>query len=99
MTSALLIVLARENQSSDKRDLIVKLCRRDLISACRRQQNPSIFINESLTPSRKTILNQGGYVLEKFLKCSWKKKFVLDFFKLSDVLEMFLKKIIHVEFY
>jgi len=43
--------------------------------------------------------NQGGYVLEKFLKCSWKKKFVLDFFQLSDVLEMFLKKIIHGNFY
>ena len=44
---------------------------------------------------RKTplgIIKQGGYVLEKFLKCSWKKKFVLDFFQLSDVLEMFLKK-------
>ena len=51
----------RENQSSDKRNLIVKLCRRDLkrdlISASKRQQSPSIFINESLTPTRKTILN------------------------------------------
>ena len=44
-------------------------------------------------------INQGGYVLEKFLKCSWKKKCVHDFFQLSDVLEIFLKKIMLDKFY
>ena len=37
---------------------------------------------------------QGGYVLEMFLE----KKFAHDFFQSSDVLEMFLKKIIHGNF-
>ena len=39
----------RENQSSNKRNLIVKLCRRDLkrdlISASKRQQNPPFFLS------------------------------------------------------
>ena len=53
-----------QNQSPDKRNIIVKLCRRDLKSdifnACR-QLKPDIYINESLSPLRSTIL----YVLRQ----------------------------------
>jgi hypothetical protein len=52
------------NQQPDKRNIILKLCRRDikrdLLYACR-QLKPDIYINENLTPARNTIL----YVLRK----------------------------------
>ena len=56
-----------------------------------------LFFNNFVLRDRFHI--QGGYVLEKYLKCYWKKKIVLDFFQSSDVLEMFMKKIIHGNFY
>ena len=52
------------NQQPDKRNIIIKLCRRDqksdILNACR-QLKPDIYINESLTPIRGTIM----YVLRK----------------------------------
>ena len=46
------------NQSADKRNIIVKLCRRDLktdiFNACH-QIKPDIYVNESLSPLRSTI--------------------------------------------
>ena len=51
----------KPNQSEDRRQLIVKLCRRDLkrdiIMASKRQSSPTIFVNESLTPKRKSMLD------------------------------------------
>jgi hypothetical protein len=48
------------NQQPDTRNIIMKLCRRDvkrdLLFACR-QLKPDIYIKESLTPSRNTILD------------------------------------------
>ena len=49
------------NQAPDRRDIVVKLCRRDLkselVSASRKQPKPlNLFINESLTPKRKSLL-------------------------------------------
>ena len=51
------------NQQPDKRNIIVKLCRRDLkrplITACQKRapnQRQNLRINESLTPTRSTIL-------------------------------------------
>ena len=48
----------------DKRNIIFKLCRRDIkreiLDACR-QQKPRYYINESLTPTRSAIM----YVLRK----------------------------------
>lgn len=48
-----------KQQGPDKRPIIVKLCRRDLkqeiLYACR-QQKPNFYVNESLTPSRNTIM-------------------------------------------
>ena len=49
-------------QGEDKRSIIVKLCRRDtkkdVIVASRRQGTspPSLYVNESLTPRRRTLL-------------------------------------------
>lgn len=47
------------SQRPDKRTIALKLCRRDLkkdiISACR-QLRPKMFVNESLTPIRNTIM-------------------------------------------
>ena len=55
------------NQQPDKRKIIAKLCRRDLksdlLNACR-QLKPNIYINESLTPARSTIL----FILRKAKK-------------------------------
>ena len=52
-------------QVDDKRNIIVKLCRRDvknqILSGCRRQKPANMYINESLTPLRSKIL----YVLRK----------------------------------
>ena len=52
------------NQQLDTRRIIMKLCRRDIkgdiLKACR-QLKPNIFINESLTPARNTIM----YVLRR----------------------------------
>ena len=52
------------NQSIDRRNIIVKLCRRDLkndiLSACRNIK-PNFYVNESLTPVRSSIL----YVLRQ----------------------------------
>ena len=52
------------NQQIDTRRITIKLCQRDikgdLLKACR-QLKPNIFINESLTPSRNTIM----YVLRR----------------------------------
>ena len=46
-------------QGPDKRKILVKLCRRDLkkdiINACK-EMKPGFFVNESLTPTRNTIL-------------------------------------------
>ena len=57
------------NQVADRRNIIVKLCRRDLkgdiLNACR-QLKPDIYINESLTPIRNTIY----YVIRKMRKLS-----------------------------
>lgn len=51
-------------RGSDRRSIMVKLCRRELkqelLVACRNLK-PNIFINESLTPTRKTIM----YVLRQ----------------------------------
>ena len=56
------------NQTSDRRKVIIKLCRRDLkkdiIYACKQthrasgsnSSRPGLFANESLTPLRNTIL-------------------------------------------
>ena len=57
------------NQSADKRNLIVKLVRRDLkhelISASKRQPRPKkLFVSESLPPSRQTIV----YALRKMTR-------------------------------
>ena len=50
----------RKHQSPDRRNIVFKLCRRDLkydiLSACR-QQRPKFFVNESLTPTRNKILS------------------------------------------
>ena len=49
----------RLNQTADKRHIIVKFCRRDVkrdvIMASKRQTNPRIYVNESLTPTGKSI--------------------------------------------
>lgn len=48
----------KRQQGPDRRNIIFKLCRRDLkydiINACR-QQRPRFYINESLTPTRSKI--------------------------------------------
>ena len=48
------------NQTSDKRNIVLKLCRRDvkrdLISASFGQRNPTLYVNESLTAPRRKIL-------------------------------------------
>ena len=55
----------KSSQGVDRRDLIVKLCRRniksDLVTTSRRMKAPDFFINESLTPLRQTI----SFVLRK----------------------------------
>jgi hypothetical protein len=52
-------------QKQDTRNIVVKLCRRDLkgdlLSACRQLKPDNLYINESLTPNRSTIL----YALRK----------------------------------
>ena len=52
------------NQQPDRRSVIAKLCRRDLkvdiLNACK-QLKPDIYVNESLTPVRSTIM----FVLRK----------------------------------
>ena len=57
------------NQQLDKRNLIVKLCprdlKRDILTACRNLK-PNLYINESLTPVRSTIM----YVLRNAKKKS-----------------------------
>ena len=64
ISSAFRLGKAPKTQKSDKRNIIVKLCRkdlkRDILSACR-QMKPKFYANESLTPLRSTIL----YVLRK----------------------------------
>ena len=54
----------RSPQHVDRRNIFVKLCRRnlkdELLSACR-SLRPNIYLNESLTPTRSTIL----YALRK----------------------------------
>ena len=59
----------RSPRVEDKRNIIVKLCRRDfkceLLSACRKRK-PNIYINESLTPTRSAIL----YALRKAQRMS-----------------------------
>ena len=50
------------NQAPDKRNIIVKFCRRDLkrdiLKASKSQQRPvRVFVNESLTPPRRKIFN------------------------------------------
>ena len=48
------------NQAPDRRSLIVKLCRRevkrDLVTACRTAKPPNLYVNESLTKTRSTVL-------------------------------------------
>lgn len=57
----------KRQQGPDKRNIIFKLCRRelkaDIIYACR-QQRPQFYINECLTPTRNKIL----YILRKVKK-------------------------------
>ena len=59
----------RSPQVEDKRNIIVKLCRRylkgELLSACRKCK-PNFYINESLTPTRSAIL----YALRKAKRMS-----------------------------
>ena len=54
----------KANQEADRRDIIVKLCRRDIkndiMSACR-SIRPKFYVNEILTPTHSTIL----YVLRQ----------------------------------
>ena len=54
-------------QRTDNRSIIIKLCRRDMkrdiLSACR-SMKPNFYVNESLTPTRNTIL----YVLRQAKK-------------------------------
>ena len=56
-------LITRKN--TDKRDIIVKFCRRnckvDILKACRTVKPPNFFANEHLTPQRQTI----AYVLRK----------------------------------
>ena len=56
------------NQQVDRRNIILKLCRRDvkadILHACR-QLKPKFYVNESLTPTRNSIM----YVL----RCARKK--------------------------
>lgn len=55
------------NQQVDNRSIIIKLCRRDIkrdiLNACR-QFKPDFFVNESLTPTRNSIM----YVLRNAKK-------------------------------
>ena len=55
------------NQQVDSRKIIMKLCRRevkgDILNACR-QIKPNLYINESLTPVRNTIM----YILRRAKK-------------------------------
>ena len=57
------------NGSSQKRNIIIKLCRRDLAaeiySACR-QLKPKFFINDSLTPTRSKICFMLRQLKKKF---------------------------------
>ena len=59
-------------QGPDRRNIIFKLCRRelkyDILSACR-QQRPNYYVNESLTPTRNKVL----YVLRQAKK-KWPQK-------------------------
>ena len=52
------------NQASDRRSIIIKLCRRDMkkdiLAACR-QLRPPFYVNESLTPTRSQVM----FVLRK----------------------------------
>ena len=56
-----------QNQQADRRNIVVKLCRRDLkrdiLFACRNIK-PNMYVNENLTPLRSTIL----YVLRQAKK-------------------------------
>ena len=49
-----------KSQAPDKRNIIVKLCRRevkhDMIKVCRTAKPSNIYINESLTKTRSTVL-------------------------------------------
>ena len=60
---------AKPNQGPDKRNIVFKLCRRelkyDILSACR-QQRPPFYINESLTPTRAKILYALRQLKRKF---------------------------------
>ena len=57
----------KTDNQPDKRNIIIKLCRRDLVSeiynACR-QLRPKFFVNDSLTPTRSKI----AYVLRQLKK-------------------------------
>ena len=58
----------KASQGPDRRDIIVKFCRRDsksdLVAASRRAKAKDFFINESLTPLRQTI----AFILRKAKK-------------------------------
>ena len=51
----------RTSQGPDKRPIIAKLCRRDLkrevLQAARSRRATGFYVNESLTPARRTIFN------------------------------------------
>ena len=53
------------NQRPDKRNIIIKFCRRDtksdVLAASRRVKSPNLYANESLTPTRQSI----SYALRK----------------------------------
>ena len=51
--------IKRQNQTADKRNIIVKFCRRDVkrevLVASKQKRSSDIFANESLTPKRKVL--------------------------------------------
>ena len=58
------------NQQLDNRSIIMKLCRRDIkadiLNACRQLKPRDLYMNESLTPTRSTIM----YMLRSAMKKS-----------------------------
>ena len=56
------------NQQQDNKSIIMKLCRRDvkadILNACRQLKPRDLYMNESLTPTRSTIM----YMLRSAMK-------------------------------
>ena len=59
-----------KSQTEDKRNFIVKLCRREtkqeIISACKKTKPEGLFINENLTPLRNNIFHSLRRAKRKF---------------------------------